>query len=102
MNFKNFERKISKLKPDILGLTIYTTTFSSVLETVKRIRNSLPKTLIIGGGPHASISPKECSEILNIDIVVIGEGEITFTDLIKSLKNGQNLAKVNNIAFKKW
>lgn len=55
---------------------------------------------IIWGGPHPSILPKQTLENPNIDIVVRGDGEITFWELVKALKKKKSLKKVKGISFK--
>ncbi len=76
---------IEGLHPDLVGLTATTATISRVFQYIKKIRDVLPECFIFIGGPHVTFLPAEtlagCREL---DAVVIGEGEETVVDLVKS------------------
>lgn len=57
-------------------------------------------TPIIWGGAHISILPEQTLQNELVDIVVIGEGDITFLELVKALEHKQSLDNINGIAFK--
>jgi anaerobic magnesium-protoporphyrin IX monomethyl ester cyclase len=81
---KDIKNIISEFKPDLIGiraLSICSGEFKSLAEL---IRNEAPKTPFIAGGPYASASYEYIlgfSPTL-VDLIVIGEGEITFVELI--------------------
>ena len=53
-----------------------------------RARQVLPESVLIIGGPHANACKNLLlSEIPELDFVVVGEGEITFYELVNLLKN---------------
>ena len=63
------------------------------------------KTIIVGG-PHPTTSYNEVLEDKNIDMCVIGEGEVTLTEIIeKFIKNNRkklsydDLINIDGIAF---
>ena len=53
------------------------------------------------GGPHIYIYPDETIRIPEVDYLVIGEGEETFTRLIDALAKDEDLARVPGIAYKR-
>lgn len=55
---------------------------------------------IVWGGPHPTILPEQTLENQYVDIVVVGEGDITFLELVKALENKQPLDFIKGIAFK--
>ena len=59
-----------------------------------------PKTTIIMGGPMATTIPELIISKTDVDIVVIGEGEITIVDLLHTLEKKNDLFNVNGICFK--
>lgn len=87
-------QKIMLADPDVVGLTVMTFTLLDVIKTLelaKQASDRLNKKItVVLGGPHASIFPEETARLKNVDFVVIGEGEIPFLDLLKSLEAGQN------------
>ena len=55
---------------------------------------------IVWGGAHPSILPEQTLESDLVDIIVVGEGEITFFELIQALEHKQPLDKIKGLAFK--
>ncbi len=66
-------------------------------KAVKEIR-PIP---VVWGGLHPSFLPEQTIQHENIDIVVIGEGEETLTNLAKQLQNSASIDNIPNIVFKK-
>lgn len=98
-------REIESFRPDILGLTVYTMPAVGAYAVASRIKEKYPSTFIIAGGPHATALPEEVLERSPIDVVVRGEGEITFNEIVSLYQQGEHgytesLSKVNGIVFK--
>ena len=51
------------------------------------------------GGYHPSFNHQEMLENDYVDIVVIGEGEYTFPELVRTLEKGGDISKVKGIAY---
>jgi|GEM_PF-896489 len=95
--FGDLEEIILDYSPDIVGLT-GTTPQANNLIKIAKITKSISKTiLVIAGGPHASALPERLLRESdgNIDIVVIGEGEITLSEIIK----GYELKNIDGICY---
>jgi anaerobic magnesium-protoporphyrin IX monomethyl ester cyclase len=76
---------ISRLHPDMVGLTATTATISTAFRYINKIRFALPDCFIFIGGPHASALPDQTlTGCRQLDAVVIGEGEETVVDLVRS------------------
>lgn len=91
--------RIINFPPDIVGITTHTISSISSYELAKQIRNRLPGVKIIAGGPHITSNPNELLNHPELDIAVIGEGEVTFEELTRSLEGGQDLTRVKGLAF---
>lgn len=101
MSDEEIEKKLSETKPDIIGITIMTATFYAGQKLIKLIRNVLPKTVIIAGGPHLSALPEETlKEIPELDIVIQGEGEMTMLELVQALENNKSLQEIKGIYYR--
>lgn len=85
---------INKINPDAIGIFIDTTMHDGAVKISKAIRKNKKNTMLIAGGPHATIMPETLTR--HFDAVVIGEGEKTFPDI---LKNKDNLKIVDGIAY---
>ncbi len=55
---------------------------------------------IVWGGPHPTITPEQTLTDENVDIVVVGEGDVTFLELIQALENKKELGTVKGLCFK--
>lgn len=72
--------EILKTKSDLIGFTSDTLMFEKTLEYVKEIKEKTNSPLIIGG-IHITASPESFDPVF--DLGVIGEGEITFVELLE-------------------
>lgn len=85
---------------DIVGLTAITTFELRLEQTVNIIKNVNPSIKIVVGGPHATALPFDLIK-KNVDFVVVGEGEYTFLELVKQIKNKQNYDVVKGLIYNK-
>ena len=99
---------IKDFKPDIIGVRAMTFYRNFFHDSIAHIRKNGIKTPIIAGGPYPTASYAEVLKDKNIDIAVIGEGELTLADILeKTLLNGnhfpdkEELKKISGIAFSK-
>lgn len=66
----------------------------------KAIRNINPKIPIIWGGPLSTILPSKTIENEYIDIIVRGQGEVTFKELVDALSFNRSLSNILGISYK--
>jgi len=89
---------IRSFNPDIVGISVWTTFAASafkIASIVKTINKDLP---VILGGPHITVKFREVLRICNeADFLVRGEGEKTFSELIKVLQGPVSEDKLKNI-----
>jgi anaerobic magnesium-protoporphyrin IX monomethyl ester cyclase len=99
---KEIADRIRRWAPDVVGINIPFSGWSKgafeVASLVKDIDNGIVTVL---DGQHPSARPEECLADPNIDYVVIGEGEITTSELVNTLEKGNtgNLKKIEGIGF---
>ena len=96
-------REIILSRPDIVGISCYSASMSSVKEITYRLRNKYGLvTPVILGGIHPTSTPFETmTELPWIDYVVIGEGEETLLELISAIKHSKHMENVKGIGFRK-
>jgi radical SAM superfamily enzyme YgiQ (UPF0313 family) len=97
--FKKTVEMIKRFDPDIVGLSFTTQAATGAYEIAKEIKEI--DNLVVAGGPHVTASPEEALMRSPIDIVVIGEGEITFLELIRSFMESFEPRKIDGICFKR-
>lgn len=99
--YSKIKEEIERIKPDLIGITVPTPAFAQVLEICRIVKEEISKNIItVLGGPHSTALPKETTSEKNIDICVVFEGEIAFTELINALDKKTSLNEVEGIFFK--
>lgn len=94
---ENWERILNS---EALLLSAITRTAPQSMELGKKYKLANPKGIVIAGGPDPTFRFEEW--LSHVDIVVMGEGENTLSELMKRLgKNPGSLENIKGIAFKK-
>ncbi len=101
MKKKDIKRAIKAYNPDIVGITSMYTLHSKAVHDIAKIVKEVKNILVVVGGSHASILPSWILSDKNIDLVVIGEGEETFLDIVKHLEKGRSISKIPGTAIRK-
>jgi radical SAM superfamily enzyme YgiQ (UPF0313 family) len=91
-----------KKKPLCVGTTcMLGTPIQHALKISTTVKNYSTDIPVIWGGAHASTLPEITLQDPNIDIVVLGDGEETFLQLARALKNGISLNTITGLWYKK-
>jgi radical SAM superfamily enzyme YgiQ (UPF0313 family) len=91
--------RIASSVVDIVAIGGLVTVWPYLTWLAPELRRLKPELEIILGGAVASSLKEKCYE-LDIDYLVIGEGEITIIELLDALKNGRSLEEVQGISFR--
>ncbi len=84
--------------PILLGFTCFTVQMNTVGKLSKLIKSQYPKIKICVGGPHVSAIPEETLNDFNeIDYLILGEGELSFVNLIQNIDNNSALTSIKGI-----
>lgn len=93
---------IYRHKPDIIALSCYIWNIRETLMVVESIKKVIPDSVVVLGGPEVSYdSVSLLEENTEVDVIVKGEGEITFPLLIERLMNNKPLDDVEGITYRK-
>ena len=57
--YEKISKLVEKINPQLIGLTATTSTIKSAMKYVDLIKNLLPDSLTVLGGPHATFMPLE-------------------------------------------
>lgn len=85
MGLDRFREEIRRRRPEVVGITAYTTTVVTALETAAAVKSVSPEIRVVLGGPHPTVRPDEVLARDEVDFVVRGEGEIAFPDLLRRM-----------------
>jgi amino acid adenylation domain-containing protein len=105
-SYQELKSVLQEFKPDIIGirtLTFYKNFFHKLAAMIRHWGIEVP---IIAGGPYATSDYPSILSDRNIDLAVLGEGEITFAELVEKIieNNGglpgdDVLERIDGIAF---
>ncbi|MFH1094413.1 MAG: radical SAM protein [Candidatus Omnitrophota bacterium] len=97
--FKNLKKHLDE-SPVCVGISTMTgTQILYALEIARFIRNN-SKVPIVWGGVHPTLTAEQTIYNDNVDVVVRGEGEITFDELVNTLYRGKSLSGIKGITWK--
>lgn len=95
----------------VIGITAMTPSANKSIELIRKIKAAIPDAFIFMGGPHATLMPLEILEkVKEVDVVVVGEGEMTTPELMAAVKkartelreiNEKELMQIKGIAYRK-
>ena len=95
-------KKVGESNPDVVGISNMWTAYSGDPHRIaKALKVHFPNKLIVFGGSHPSEFPELVLKDKNVDLVVMGEGEITFSEVLSHLKDNLPLDNIPGLAFRK-
>ncbi len=93
---------IERYQPDIVGIsTMFTAYASDAHDVAKLVKEVNPEIHVNFGGAHSSAFPDAVLADRNVDSVVVGEGEISFLGLVRSLEKKESISKVEGTVVRK-
>ena len=94
------ERLMRTLQPDVVGLSVMTFQRPTARRIIALVRAIKPETVIVVGGYDPSLAPEEwVHPALGVDVIVRGEGDVTFRELIRALEERRPLSGRLRISF---
>jgi radical SAM superfamily enzyme YgiQ (UPF0313 family) len=95
--------QIRAMRPKYVGITAMTHTIRSVAFIADLLKKSVPDITVILGGVHITAAPEETLRKYPgcFDVCVLGEGEVTLSELLKALDKEGDLNAVAGLAFVK-
>ena len=99
--FEEVEKALMEFRPDIVGFQMLTQNRVSTYRLMEHIHERYPEMQIVAGGVHSTLMYEQLVKKYPYMIIVLGEGEITFAELIKTLNEKGELEGVDGIVFYK-
>ncbi len=69
----------------LVGLSAWSPGLDAARHTIATVRSAAPKVPIVVGGPHPSLAPED----LDADVVVRGEAELAFAEIVATFARGE-------------
>jgi anaerobic magnesium-protoporphyrin IX monomethyl ester cyclase len=100
-SWHDVEKLIRNVEMDLVGISCMTYNIRGVSALTALIREAHPKAHIVVGGSHANALPAETlNHYQAINTVVIGEGELTFLEIIEHLESNKSVAGIAGTVWK--
>ncbi len=94
--------QIFREEPDVIGISSTTMGICNAAFLADRIKESLPQTTIVVGGPHVSAAPEETMQRFSaFDIAVVGEGEETLLELLDAVAEKRSVQEICGICYRR-
>ena len=90
---------LASFKPDLVGVTGYTINVPRMKEICRQTKAFDQRITTVVGGYHASLCPHDFDHNF-IDVIAVGEGEITFRELVAALEGQRGLAAVDGLIYR--
>lgn len=83
--------RLVAMAPDLVGISVWTDFWHPAWRTIQLVRERLPQAVIVLGGPHCLVYPRETLETGAADYLIAGDGETPLLAIVKNLKQGTSV-----------
>ncbi len=83
LSFEQIEGFVREYQPRFVGITSVTAQIQRAQRVAAICKRVSPDSMVVIGGSHGSVVPGDVLEDRNIDYVIRGEGEYSFTQLVE-------------------
>ncbi|WLR57861.1 B12-binding domain-containing radical SAM protein [Guptibacillus hwajinpoensis] len=98
----NIVSDLHSMKADVIGFSCYIWNIEETIPVIEMLKKVNPSLTIVLGGPEVSYDVYEwLDRIPQADYIVMGEGEVTFKELLKSIETGESVENVKGIVYRK-
>jgi radical SAM superfamily enzyme YgiQ (UPF0313 family) len=101
LSWQEIEEHFKNNQYDVVATGTLVSAYAQVKKLTGIIKKYQPESTIVCGNSVASSIPERLLDNTGVDIVVIGEGDITAVELLDALENKSDLDKVDGIVFKR-
>ena len=79
----NIVSDLFQKKPDVVGFSCYIWNIEETIKVIQMLKTVLPETKIVLGGPEVSYDSNHwLRKVPEIDYIIMGEGEVSFKELL--------------------
>jgi len=98
---KEITERILDFNPDLIGLNCqFSRQHSMYSKMFSLIKRASPRCVVVAGGPHTTVCPKDTLSEEGCDYVIIGEAENSFKELIERLLLNKDVSAIDGLGWK--
>jgi anaerobic magnesium-protoporphyrin IX monomethyl ester cyclase len=95
------ERLVREIDPDVVGLSIMTFQRRTAAKIIQLVRKLKPGVTVVVGGYDPSLASDVYEDpAWGVDVIVRGEGDITFRELLRALEAGTDLSRICGLTYR--
>ncbi len=98
--YEILEDYLNEENPAVIGLSGLTQDKDCIHQTAARVKQWNKNCLVVCGGPYPSASWQKALDDSNIDIAIIGEGELTFIEILNQHFKGKSIGEIKGTAYR--
>jgi anaerobic magnesium-protoporphyrin IX monomethyl ester cyclase len=99
---RTVEELVNRYRPEVVGLSVMTFQRRTALRLIAHIKRWRPETTIVVGGYDPSLASEAYADpSTGVDVVVRGEGEHPFRELLRALEERRGLDRVAGLSWRK-
>jgi radical SAM superfamily enzyme YgiQ (UPF0313 family) len=96
------QRLVGDINPDVVGLSIMTFQRATARKIIGLVRRLKPAVTIVVGGYDPSLAGEIYEDPdFDVDVIVRGEGDLTFRDLLRALEAGTGLDGIPGLTYRR-
>jgi radical SAM superfamily enzyme YgiQ (UPF0313 family) len=97
----NIVSDLIQKKPDVVGFSCYIWNIEETIKVMSMLKKVNPELIIVLGGPEVTYDVSYWLDRLSdADFIVIGEGEITFKQLLEQLNGDKDFSSISGLAYR--
>lgn len=89
--------RILEREPDLVGVSAYVWNHRTALSLARELKRRAPRVFVVFGGPQASYRTERLFDAAPIDACAVGEGELTFRELLAARLGLRPLSSVDGL-----
>lgn len=94
--------RAAMLRPKVVGLTSMTHMIAVTAQIAEELKCALPDVTVVLGGFHGSFLPERTlQEFPVFDYIVVGEGEMAFTELVGKLLSDGEVGDIPGLCYRR-
>ncbi|MBU0880758.1 MAG: B12-binding domain-containing radical SAM protein [Candidatus Omnitrophica bacterium] len=93
-SWDEFKAKVTAYAPQVVGITMMSVDYETVTRAIELIKEIDKRIKVVVGGPHPNLALEEVKANTDIDHIVLGEGEISFVELLGDIESGKAVNRV--------